>query len=189
MNWLSGLRFGLAVGATIVGVTFTAVVAAGEKFPLGEGAFQLPVPDGWNRKPPRTRIVEHEFEVPAVEGDPQPGRVTVMGAGGSVEDNVARWYGQFSSPNGGDIRETAKTKKMAVAGRDVTLVDITGTFEDKAGPFVPGPGVKRENYRMLGAIIETKTAGNYFIKFTGPQPTVGKNEEAFVQMINGLEAK
>jgi hypothetical protein len=156
---------------------------------IGEGAFEMPVADGWVRKEPKVRIIEHEFEVPPAAGDEKPGRVTIMGAGGSIDDNIARWAGQFSQPDGSETGDKLKTRKATVAGQDVTFVDIRGTYEDKAGPFVPGPGVKRENYRMLAAIISTKKAGNYFVKFYGPENTITGQEANFMKMIEGLQAK
>jgi hypothetical protein len=112
-----------------------------------------------------------------------------MGAGGSIEDNINRWAGQFTQPDGSNTADKVKTRKLEAAGQPITLVDITGTYEDKAGPFVPGPGVQRPNYRMLAAVIETKKAGNYFIKFYGPQKTISGQEAAFTKMLEGLKTK
>jgi len=156
---------------------------------LAEGQLSLPVPDGWARKQPRVNIIDAEFEIPAAEGDEKPGRATIMGAGGSIEDNINRWAGQFTQPDGSNTADKVKTRKLEAAGQPITLVDITGTYEDKAGPFVPGPGVQRPNYRMLAAVIETKKAGNYFIKFYGPQKTISGQEAAFTKMLEGLKTK
>ncbi len=46
----------------------------------------------------------------------------------------------------------------------------------KRGPVAPA--VERPNYRMLAAIIETGGAGNYFLKFYGPEKTVAANEKS-----------
>src|SRR5690242_13179271 len=42
------------------------------KFDLAEGRFLLTAPEGWLRKKPANRIIEHEFQVPASEGDERP---------------------------------------------------------------------------------------------------------------------
>lgn len=164
-----------------------------ERISLGEGAVSLPVPQGWVAKQPRVRFIEHEFEVPPAEGDERPARVTMMGAGGSVEANIDRWAAQFSQPDGSSTREKLKTKKLKVEGQDVTLVDISGTYDDKPAPQVPGPGVQRENYRMLAAIIQThegdRPTGNYFIKLYGPAKTVEAQDPKFVKMIEELKTK
>jgi hypothetical protein len=154
---------------------------------LAGGKLQLTAPATWVRKQPQTRIVEHEFAIPASKGDSADGRLTVMGAGGGVDANVERWYGQFTQPDGGDTAKRGKMKKIQVAGQDVHLVDISGTFRDQRGP--AAPVVERPNYRMLAAIIETKSLGDYFIKLYGPEKTVAEQEQAFVKMIEGLEQK
>jgi hypothetical protein len=157
------------------------------KMALADGKIELTAPATWVRKQPQTRIVEHEFAIPAVTGDAADGRLTVMGAGGGVEANIARWYDQFTQPDGGSTKERAKVKKLQAGGQSVHLVDISGTFRDQRGP--AAPAVERPKYRMLAAIIQTKGQGDYFIKLYGPEKTVAENEKAFVKMIEGLEQK
>ena len=144
---------------------------------LAEGKLIIRVADSWKRVKPRVRIIDHEFSIPAVEGDSQAGRMTVMGAGGSIDANVARWMGQFTQPDGKNTAARTKLEKKTIAGQEVHFVDISGTFDDKRGPFAPG--VKRSKYRMLSAIILTKKRGNYFVKCYGPEKTMAKNEKAF----------
>jgi hypothetical protein len=157
---------------------------------IGDGHLKLTPPADWVKKEPRSRIIDHEFEVPAAEGDERPGRVTIMGAGGSVDDNIDRWAGQFSQPDGASSRDKAKIRKFTAAGQEVTLVDLSGTYSDKAGPFVQGPGIQRPHYRLLGAIIETKhdgqPTGNYYVKLYGPTKTVSGQEVAFTKMLEGM---
>jgi hypothetical protein len=153
---------------------------------LGGGKLRLKAPATWIRKQPQSTIVEHEFAIPASKGDSADGRLTVMAAGGGVDANIDRWYGQFTQPDGASTRDRAKVKKLKVAGEDVHLVDISGTFKDQRGP--AAPAVERPKYRMLAAIIATKS-GNYFIKLYGPERTVADNEKAFQIMIDGLEQK
>jgi len=175
---------------------WTCLAALAEDKPAGEAAFTVAdgklaftAPKGWTKKQPRTRIIEVEFEIPAAKGDEIPGRFTVMGAGGDVQANIGRWYGQFEQP-GGDSKEKAKVEKMTVAGKTVHYVDLAGTYKDSpSGPFAGGKTTKRENYRMLAAIVETKEAGNYFLKFYGPKATVTENEKAFKGMLESLEVK
>jgi hypothetical protein len=42
---------------------------------------------------------------------------------------------------------------------------------------------------MLGAIIATRSLGDYFIKLTGPERTIAENEKAFLDMIESLRSK
>jgi hypothetical protein len=178
------------VAALLLALAACAATAAAQdaaKMDLADGKLQLTAPEGWVRKQPATRIVEHEFSIPATEGDAADGRLTVMGAGGGVQANIDRWYGQFTQADGGNTRERAKVKQLKAGGKDVHLVDISGTFRDQRGPM--SPVVERPKYRMLAAVIETGGQGDYFIKFYGPEKTVAANEKAFVKMIEGLEQK
>jgi hypothetical protein len=164
-----------------------ALAAEPTTLDLAGGKLQLKAPASWVRKKPQTMIVEYELAIPAVEPDTADGRMTVMAAGGGVEANIDRWYSQFTQPDGGATRDRAKAKKIKVAGEDVHLVDVSGTFKDQRGPMTPA--VERPKYRMLAAIIATKSSGNYFIKFYGPERTVTENEKPFLSMIDRLEHK
>ena len=74
-----------------------------------------------------------------------------------------------------------------MAGCKVLLVDIPGTYLDKpGGPFAGGPTIKRPDYRMLAAIVQTPEAGNYFLKFYGPAATVETHAAGFRTMIEGM---
>ena len=109
-----------------------------------------------------------------------------MAAGGTVDANVERWYGQFTQPDGKSTKERTKTEKIKVAGHDVLMVDISGTYDDKPSP--REAGVKRDGYRMLGAIVSLPETNVYF-KFYGPEKTVGAQEKAFDELIKGLTGK
>jgi hypothetical protein len=42
---------------------------------------------------------------------------------------------------------------------------------------------------MLGAIIQTKDAGNYFLKLYGPKATINEAEKGFHEMVKSLKVK
>lgn len=156
-------------------------------FTIAEGAFSLEAPQAWKRVQPKSGIVETEFAIPSAgEGTP-PGRMTVMGAGGSVQANVDRWYGQFTQPDGGATKDKASTKTLKLAGCTVTIVDVSGTYKDMpGGPFAGGQAVERPDYRMLAAIVETPDKGSYFLKFYGPGATVAMHADGFRKMVEGI---
>ena len=157
-----------------------------EQIVLAEGKIKLDVPSNWKKEKPRTRIVDFEFSIPAVEDDKIDGRVTVMGAGGSIDANIGRWVTQFVQPDRTATSERTIREEKKIAGQTVHLVDITGDFKDQPrGPF--GPTVMREKYRMLGAIIVTDKLGQYFVKAYGPRRTIAENEEAFKKLVDSLK--
>jgi hypothetical protein len=184
----------LVCGAMVAG---SMPIAAGagaqeksESIGLADGKLVLKAPEKWVRKDPKVRIIEHEFAVEGKKGQ-DAGRVTVMGAGGSIEQNIDRWIAQFKQPDGKDSKDKTKVEKKKIAGLEVHLVDVAGTYRDTpAGPFAGGKAIDRENYRMLAAIIPGgRDVGNYFIKFYGPAEIVKENEKAFYKMIESLEKK
>lgn len=147
-------------------------------------AVTLTIPGNWKTQPTKSRIVEHEFSVTLGEGEDTPtGRITLMAAGGDIPSNIARWEGQFTE--GGK----AKVEKKDVAGHGVHFVQLSGTFKETmgGGPFAGGKTVMRENYGMLGGIIEVKDGGKYFIKLTGPQDVIEANVKAFKEMLDTIQ--
>ncbi|QDU94407.1 hypothetical protein [Lignipirellula cremea] len=153
---------------------------------LGEGHIIFTVAPEFKKEVPANRIIEFEFSATGEDAEKSDGRMTAMGAGGSLEANVARWMAQFQQPDGSKTEDKAKVTKEQIAGQTVHTVDISGTYAD-GRPF--GPKVQKEDYRMLAAIIMTEKYGNYFIKFYGPEDTIKKNEAAFKKTISSLEVK
>ncbi|MFM7244344.1 MAG: hypothetical protein ACKO40_09255 [Planctomycetaceae bacterium] len=191
---LRGVASIVAITASLVAIRAQAQPAVAEAatvFTIADGALALEAPAGWQRVQPKSGIVETEFAIPsegtAVDGTSlAPGRMTVMGAGGSVEANIERWCGQFAQPDGSSTRDKAATKKLKVAGRDVTIVDIAGTYKDSpGGPFAGGKTIERPGYRMLAAIVEGPD-GSSFLKFYGPAATVAKHADGFRTMVEGM---
>lgn len=181
------VRFG---GVALTGLVHqSSAQEKGGEFKVAEGKLTFKAPDSWTKKQPKVRIIEVEYEAPAAKGDELGGRFTVMGAGGSLEANIDRWIGQFDQPDGSDTKKVAKTEKFKVNGQDVSYVDIAGTYKDSPGPFAGGKPILRENYRMLAAIVQTKDAGNYFLKLYGPKTTIAENEKAFRSIVDSLQAK
>ena len=158
------------------------------KIIVADGDIQFTATGTWKSVQPRIRMVEAELKIPRVGNDTKDGRLTIMGAGGSVAANVARWQSQFKQPGGSHTRQKAKVEKQQISGQTVSIVDISGTFLDSpGGPFSGRAKVERENYRMLAAIIETSGNGKYFVKLTGPKATIDKNEDHFKAMIKSLK--
>lgn len=154
------------------------------------GAIKLTAPKSWKKVKPRNRIIKYEFAAPAAKGDKQTGRVTMMGAGGGIEANVARWMKQFRQPDSKTTKDRTKVTEKKVGANKVHLVDISGTYKDQpGGPFSGKPAVMRKDYRMLSAIIETPKYGHYFLKMYGPKKTIAANEKDFQELIKSLKVK
>ncbi len=150
------------------------------------GAGTLQVPSAFKRIQARSRIVEHEFEATAGEGDDaKTARITMMAAGGDIDANIQRWRGQFS---GGD-KDDQKTEQMKLGKWQVYIVDLAGTYAESmgGGPFAPGKKIQRSDYAMAGAILASPDGRKYFVKMIGPAAVVKTNHKAFVEMIKSIE--
>lgn len=161
---------------------------------LGDGRLEMKVPKAWEKKKPANNVIEMEFapveKVEIKEGeepqtDLQKARMTITAAMGSVEQNIERWKGQFTQEDDSSTSDHTQVSEKKVNGIPVHIVSITGTYDDRVGPFA-GKGVSREGYRMLAAIVETKVAGTYFFKLYGPEKVVNDHEKGFKEMLESL---
>jgi hypothetical protein len=162
---------------------------------LADGKLVLEVPKDWKQEEPKSRIVQYEFSAPGEKAgntkEEERARITIMASGGGVEANIDRWYGQFDQPDGKATKNVAKVEKFEAAGQTIHYVDIKGTFKDTmgAGPFSGRPAVQRTDYRMLGAIIESEDAGDFYLKITGPAELLEGLDEGFRKMLKELKAQ
>lgn len=182
-------RFGILTLCVALSCGAAASADEGKSFQIGvKTKYELKTPANWIVKQPRSNIIDFEFEVPVAEGDEIPGRVTVMGALGGVDANIARWKTQFKNADGEEV--TPDIKQFEVGGQQIHLVDFKGTYADSpGGPFAGGKTIQRPDYRMLGVIISTKEDGQYYVKFYGPAKTVTAAEGEFKKMLEGMIAK
>ncbi len=153
---------------------------------LGTTGMNLQVPLGWSRQVPRSQMLEHEFSA----GDATAGevRITIMAAGGSVDANVARWQQQFSPEDGQPVKNMAANPKRTIAGKTVHVVDFRGTYLDRPqGPL--GPPESKENYRMLGAVVELNGGVSYFFKLYGPAQAAEQQQTAFDEFLTSMRAQ
>jgi hypothetical protein len=105
------------------------------------------------------------------------------GGGGSVDENVDRWVGQFTQPSGRASREVARVEPREVGDLRVTVVDIEGTFVGRMG--MGGPTEPREHWRLLGAIAEGPE-GLVFFKLIGPDDAVAAAQDAFDALVESI---
>ena len=161
-------------GGTAVAEGATGTVA------LAEGQVQIghlvaTPPEGWVAETPSSNMRAAQYSVDGAE------LAVFQGNWGTVDDNVARWVGQFTQPDGSST--DAKTKRWEVrsqGGISVTMVDIPGTYGGGMGG-----GTAQDDYRMLGAIVPA--AGTfYYLKFTGPAAVIEVQRAAFDAFVTSL---
>jgi hypothetical protein len=157
-------------------VFFLLVAAVARAEPVKVGAFTFTVPEGWKSVTPSSAMRKAQLEI--AQG-PDKAEVTFFqfgaGQGGSVAENVARWFGQF--PGSDDKR---KTETVQAGSVKITYATTEGTFSSgmPGGPTTPMTGSA-----LCGAILESPD-GNVFIKMTGPDALVKSSTEAFKKMVS-----
>jgi hypothetical protein len=184
-------RFGFAIGivALLCGL---GAAAAGDKTTVVDlGGYKAAAPASWKREQAGNKFRAYQFEVPPAPGDKEPAEVVIFhfgGGGGSVKDNIQRWKGLFAPPAGKNADDIAQVSNFDVSGLPVSYLDIAGTYKVKNPPFAPNAKVElKENYRMIGAIVDTPQEGLYFIRFVGPAKTVTEQKPAFDQWLKALK--
>lgn len=105
------------------------------------------------------------------------------GQGGSVDENVNRWVGQFAQPDGRPSRDVAAVEHTTVNGVAITTVEVRGTFAGMGGGGGEAPA--RTGWRMLGAIAEGP-GGMVFFKLTGPEDAIDEAEQAFRDLVQSI---
>jgi hypothetical protein len=165
------------VAVVALGILFSAAPtasAADDSFKVSEFTYQTP--KGWTKGQPRG-MRKAQLTAPGKDGK-DGAEVTFFyfgeGGGGPVEDNVARWIGQFKD------QKNSKEESKTVNGVKITYVSTEGTF--MSGPPFGGAKTPMSNSGLLGAIVEGKQ-GNVFIKMTGPLATIKGVDAGFRGMV------
>jgi hypothetical protein len=173
-------RFGVMTLALALMVGLNFAWAGGQEVELG--GLKSKTPDNWKMEKPSGSLRKFQFSVPSADGDKEGAELVVFsfGGGSGVEDNIARWKGQFIAPEGKSIDDVSKVEKYKVGKvADVVCLDISGTYKFKFPPNDPRAKEQRkENFRRFNVMFDTDK-GLFFITLTGPAKTMAKNKEAF----------
>jgi len=150
-------------------------------------ALRYTVPATWQREPVRSPLRSDQYRLPRAAGDAEDAELAVFGGiGGSVEDNVNRWRGQFTTPDGRPIPDEGLVREsFEVGSLRVTVVDLAGRYAADA-MMAGGPAVPRADYRLLAAVVEG-AAGPVFFKVVGPAETVAQHRADFLAMLRTLK--
>lgn len=155
----------------------------GERVTVGPVSFELPA--GLISEKPTSSMRMAQYRLPRAEGDSEDGIMTVIAAGGSVEDNLKRWQGQFSeNPEG-------TRKVIDFEGGKATILLASGTFKGMGGPFAGGGGAAKAGHGLWGAVIETQKLGGrlLFLKATGPEKTIQRWAPELDRLAASLQAR
>ena len=146
------------------------------------------VPSGWTRVPAPSDVRAAQWRIPRTDGGTDDAELVLFyfgkGKGGGTQDNLDRWYGQFTQPDGRPSRDAAVVTIRTVNGLRVTSVDLTGTYRAQMGGGDAGP---KPDTRMLAAVVEGED-GPWFWRTVGPAATVAQAKAGFDALIGSVEA-
>jgi hypothetical protein len=174
------MKTGILSLAVLCAFLLTNVSAADAPATFKVSEFTFTRPANWEWVPVTSSMRKAQLKV--VSADKKETAEVVFfhfgQGGGSVKDNVERWFRQFQEPRD---KINARSEDTAVGKWKVTYVQAEGTFLSgiPGGPQTPQP-----NYSLSGAIIESND-GNVFIKMTGPKSLVKTSQTDFKKMVEG----
>jgi hypothetical protein len=147
------------------GITTTTTTAVTNVSPpkAEPAAIAWTVPASWTTEP-STGMRKATYRIAKASGDKEDAIVTVIQAGGSVDDNVARWKAQF------DGAHDVSRKDTTVNGLAITTVEVHGTYTG-GGVMVGESPDPRPGWALVGVIVATAPQP-YFYKMLGPDKTV-----------------
>ena len=184
MGWIAGRKTGAVwAAACALWMQQGGSLARAEN----AGGLHWKAPAEWTSKG-ATRMRAANYGIPAAAGDSEDGECAVYffgpGQGGSAQANVRRWLGQFRTPQGGPVDDSARVEQTRINDIAVTRLEVSGTYLFKPAPFAPKVTPK-PGYRMFAAIARGPV-GPVFFKLTAPAKTAAGAKAAFEQMLQSL---
>lgn len=171
----------LLVGLTVSSLFLLLPGASGAEAPatFKVSEFTFKRPSNWEWIEVTSPMRKAQLKVVDPKNKQEGEVVFFAGFGGTVKENVERWFRQFEE---GRDPTNAKSEEVTVNNRKVTYASAQGTY--LSGP----PGGTRtplKNHALLGAIIESNE-GNVFIRLTGPADLVKQAAPDFKAMVEGV---
>jgi len=157
------------------------------------GVLQYAAPEAWKKEKPSSGMRADQYSLPAADADTADGELAVFYSGpsgmGGLDANIDRWRGQFSTPDDQPVLDAdfARSSKE-VNGLKVTLVEVSGRYSAGMMAFGGTAPPPQDNYRLLGAIVETP-AGPWYFKATGPAATMQHHRDAFLKFVETMQFK
>ena len=167
--------------------TLVATIAAASEPVRNEAVgLRFTVPGEWTRVPAASDVRAAQWRIPSGGGDAE----LVLfyfgkGKGGGVQENLDRWYGQFTEPDGRPARDAGVVTIRTVNGLRVTFLDLPGTYHPM--PAGGGGAEARPGFRLLAAVVEGED-GPWFFRAVGPEATITAAKGAFEALLASVEA-
>jgi len=168
----------LSIFALMICLAVSAADEKESKLALGDNSVTLP--EGWKAVETKSKMRLAQATIPKAEGDKEDGELAVFKLGGTVDENIQRWTGQFGGKEALKDRRTVKT----ASGKEAVIVEYEGTLT-AMGPG-GGKAEPKEGMKMLGALIVTD-GGQFQFKLTGGKKTIDAQKAAFDKMVESFK--
>ena len=143
------------------------------------GTLSIQFPAEWIQEAPSSSMRVTQFRIPNENGE--NGELAIFNKiGGSVEENLRRWVGQFSQSDGSSSEELATYESKNISGNLFTFMFLTGDYS--SGGMMGNPPVTKTNFAIHAAIVELPE-DTYYFKMTGPEKIVKRWKSEFREAI------
>ena len=144
------------------------------------GGIRWTMPASWQVGPPQPMRAA-TYTIPAA-GGAEAGSCGVFyfgkNQGGTVDDNLTRWVGQFEGAT------APKKGERTIAGFKVHTISLSGTYLAQSGPAMQSQG-KKPGWMLSGAIVEAPE-GLVFFKAVGPTATMEKAQADIEALLKSI---
>ncbi len=142
--------------------------------------YHTTVPASWTPRTPSSSSRLAEFTLPRdAKGDAE---VVVYffgkGMGGNVDANLARWRGQFSTPDGSPVFE--KVTRDSTGKFPLTFAEFRGTYQRGVG--MGSADSVRTGQTLIASIVETPN-GVLFVQMFGSSGRVEEGKESLIRFV------
>jgi hypothetical protein len=166
-----------------------AVPVAADTMRSEAAGLRFQVPGDWARVPAPSDMRAAQFRVPHTEGDGEDGELVLFffgkEQGGSADQNVDRWTGQFTQPDGKSSKDARVVVIRTVNGLKETSVEVAGSYQP--AQMGGAGGEAKTGWRLLAAVIEGP-GGPWFWRLTGPDATVKAAKPQFESLLTSLQS-
>ncbi len=148
------------------------------------GNLRFVLPSLWKQENPSNSMRLAQFLLP---GKDENARLVVFfGIGGTIKENLDRWYKQFENENLKGKANRPIEWIENINNFEVTFTFLEGTYL-KSNMRMTGPIEKMKNYALLAAIVNAPD-GKYYFKTTGSVDILNDQKENFNKFIRSINS-
>jgi len=180
---MTSSRLGLVAALVLVSATARATAHAQGTVALLD--YHAVVPSGWATAPSTSSMRLAQYTIPSKDGTLAAEVVVYFfgkGQGGNVDANLARWKGQFSTPDGAPVYE--KVARDSSGAFPITIAEYRGTYARGIG--AGDASTAKSGQSLVAAIAETPR-GTLFFQMFGPTDEVTPQREALAAFVRSLK--